>query len=149
MGWVMMSERVHGRIGVLSRVVDGSMNETKAASVLAVSARHSRRMVKRVRGNGFDTVCAGAPRTTRSGLGCAKASCSRCATIMSISARRWRQKNLLERYGMKVLGEDSARLDGLVLSGLRSGLSAHLGGLSFEGEGAFASEHYNRILDFI
>lgn len=49
MGWVVMSERELGRIEVLSRVVDGSLSTATAASVLAVSTRHIRRMVKRFR----------------------------------------------------------------------------------------------------
>ena len=47
MGWVMMSERELGRIEVLSRIAEGSVSATTAASVLAVSTRHIRRMVKR------------------------------------------------------------------------------------------------------
>ena len=56
MGWVMMSERELGRIEVLSLVVDGSMSATTAASVLAVSTRHIRRMVRRFRENGAAAI---------------------------------------------------------------------------------------------
>ena len=40
------------KIEVLSRVVDGSMSAATAASVLAVSTRHIRRMIKRFREDG-------------------------------------------------------------------------------------------------
>lgn len=56
MGWVMMSERELGRIEVASRVVDGSMSGTTAASVLAVSPPHIRRMVKRFREDGAAAI---------------------------------------------------------------------------------------------
>jgi transposase len=51
-GWVLMSEHELQRVEVLSRVVDGSMNAATAASVLAVSMRHVRRMLVRFRQHG-------------------------------------------------------------------------------------------------
>jgi hypothetical protein len=51
-GWVTMSERDIRRIGVLSEVINEQRTVASAASLLAVSARHVRRLVLRMASSG-------------------------------------------------------------------------------------------------
>lgn len=56
MGWVLMSEHELQRVEVLARVADGSLRSATAASILAVSARHVRRMLRRLKQDGSGSL---------------------------------------------------------------------------------------------
>jgi len=108
MGWVMMSERELGRIEVLSRVVEGSMSAAAAASVLAVSTRQIRRMVKRFREEGAAAIrhgLRGRPSNNQIQDGLRK-------DVMALVRERYADfgptlaaEKLVERHGLKVSRE--------------------------------------------
>lgn len=52
MGWVVMSERELQRIDVLSRVVEGRLSVTQAASVMGLSPRQVQRLLRTFRVEG-------------------------------------------------------------------------------------------------
>jgi len=61
------------------------------------------------------------------------------AVISMVQSARRRLVVIAPALSRAVAGALVARFDDLVLSRLRSGLSAHLGGLSFESQGAFSA----------
>jgi len=72
LGWVVMSERDVRRIEVLSEVVSGRRTITAAASVLAVTPRHARRLLARLQSGGGAALAhkaRGRPPNNRIGAG--------------------------------------------------------------------------------
>ena len=108
MGWVMMSERELGRIEVLSRVVDGSMSAATAASVLAVSTRHIRRMIKRFREDGAAALrhgLRGRPSNNQIRTGLREEVTQLVRDRYADFGPTLAAEKLLERHGLKVSRE--------------------------------------------
>ena len=108
MGRVMMSERELGRIEVLSRVVDGSMSAATAASVLAVSTRHIRRMVKRFREDGAAALrhgLRGRPSNNQIRTGLREEVTQLVRDRYADFGPTLAAEKLLERHGLKVSRE--------------------------------------------
>lgn len=108
MGWVVMSERELGRIEVLSRVVDGSMSAATAASVLAVSTRHIRRMVKRFRDDGAAAIkhgLRGRPSNNQTRIGLRADATQLVRDHYADFGPTLAAEKLAERHGLKVSRE--------------------------------------------
>lgn len=108
MGWVMMSERELGRIEVLSRIVEGSMSAAAAASVLAVSTRQIRRMVKRFREHGAAAIrhgLRGRPSNNQIRTGLREEVTQLVRGHFADFGPTLAAEKLLERHGLKVWRE--------------------------------------------
>lgn len=114
----MMSERELWRIEVLLRVVEGSMSATTAASVLAVSTRHIRRMVKRFREDGAAALrhgLRGRPSNNQIRVGLREDVTGLVRENFADFGPTVAAEKLLERHGLKrteSVPRDFARLDG-------------------------------------